>query len=76
MNLGQLSNLIANTITHEIGHTLGLDHLLLPTDVMHNGINHRIHSLMPICAWVLDAEYLLRSCESLINCCGSMIPQL
>jgi hypothetical protein len=28
-------------------HTLGLDHSALPTDVMHNGLDHVIHSLMP-----------------------------
>ncbi|AFY32966.1 zinc-dependent metalloprotease family protein [Calothrix sp. PCC 7507] len=47
LNVGQLSNLIANTITHEVGHTLGLDHSQLSTDVMHDGLDHRIHSLMP-----------------------------
>ncbi|KYC43543.1 peptidase M10A and M12B matrixin and adamalysin [Scytonema hofmannii PCC 7110] len=47
LNINQLSNLIANTIAHEIGHTLGLDHSALPTDVMHDGLDHMIHSLMP-----------------------------
>ena len=47
LNFNQLSNLIANTIAHEIGHTLGLDHSQLHTDVMHDGLDHRIHSLMP-----------------------------
>jgi predicted Zn-dependent protease with MMP-like domain len=47
LNLNQFSNLIANTIAHEIGHTLGLDHSNLPTDVMHDGLDYRIHSLMP-----------------------------
>jgi len=47
LNVNQLSNLIANTIAHEIGHTLGLDHSALPTDVMHDGLDHIVHSLMP-----------------------------
>lgn len=47
LNFNQLSNLIANTIAHEIGHTLGLDHSALPTDVMHDGLDYIIHSLMP-----------------------------
>lgn len=47
LNINQLSNLIANTIVHEIGHTLGLDHSDLNTDVMHDGLDHRVHSLMP-----------------------------
>lgn len=47
LSFNQLSNLIANTIAHEIGHTLGLDHSQLPSDVMHDGLDHRIHSLMP-----------------------------
>ena len=42
----QLSNLISNTIAHEIGHTLGLDHSALPTNVMHNGLEHNIYSLL------------------------------
>jgi len=47
LSVNQMSNLIANTIAHEIGHTLGLDHSSLPADVMHDGLNHTIHSLMP-----------------------------
>ncbi len=47
LTINQLSNLIANTIAHEIGHTLGLDHSALTTDVMHDGLDHRVHSLMP-----------------------------
>ncbi len=47
LDLNQLSNLIANTVAHEIGHTLGLDHSDLPTDVMNDGLDYRIHSLMP-----------------------------
>jgi hypothetical protein len=47
LNINQLSNLLANTIAHEIGHTLGLDHSALPTDVMHDGLDHIVHSLMP-----------------------------
>ncbi|MEH2202940.1 MAG: zinc-dependent metalloprotease family protein [Nostoc sp.] len=47
LHVNQLSNLIANTIAHEIGHTLGLDHSALPTDVMHDGLDHIIHSSMP-----------------------------
>lgn len=47
LSVNHLSNLIANTIAHEIGHTLGLDHSTLPTDVMHDGLNHTIHNLMP-----------------------------
>ncbi|MEH2223511.1 zinc-dependent metalloprotease family protein [Nostoc sp.] len=47
LHVNQLSNLIANTIAHEIGHTLGLDHSALPTDVMHDRLDHIIHSSMP-----------------------------
>jgi hypothetical protein len=47
LSFSQLSNLIANTIAHEVAHTLGLDHSELPTDVMNDGLDHRIHSLMP-----------------------------
>lgn len=47
LSFSQLSNLIANTIAHEIAHTLGLDHSELPADVMNDGLDHRIHSLMP-----------------------------
>jgi len=47
LSTNNLSNLIANTIAHEIGHTLGLDHSILPTDVMHDGLDYTIHSLMP-----------------------------
>lgn len=47
LNSNQLSNLLANTIAHEIGHLLGLDHSALPTDVMHDGLDHQVHSLMP-----------------------------
>lgn len=47
LSIYQLSNLLANTIVHEIGHTLGLDHSDLNTDVMHDGLDHRVHSLMP-----------------------------
>lgn len=47
LSINQLSNLIANTIVHEIGHTLGLDYSDLTTDVMHDGLDHRVHSLMP-----------------------------
>jgi hypothetical protein len=47
LSFSQLSNLIANTIAHEVAHTLGLDHSELPADVMNDGLDHRIHSLMP-----------------------------
>jgi hypothetical protein len=47
LSVNQLSNLIANAIAHEIGHTLGLDHSALPTDVMHDGLDHIVHSFMP-----------------------------
>jgi hypothetical protein len=47
LDANRLSNLIANTIAHEIGHTLGLDHSALPTDVMHDGLDYTIHSMMP-----------------------------
>jgi len=44
--LNQLSNLIANTIAHKIRQTLGLDRSNLETDVMHDGLDYTIHSLM------------------------------
>jgi predicted Zn-dependent protease with MMP-like domain len=47
LSSSQLSNLIANTIAHEVAHTLGLDHSTLHADVMNDGLDHHIHSLMP-----------------------------
>jgi hypothetical protein len=47
LSVERLSNLIANTIVHEIAHTLGLDRSGLPADVMNDGLDRRIHSLMP-----------------------------
>ncbi|MDB9509342.1 matrixin family metalloprotease [Microcystis aeruginosa CS-338/01] len=28
---------------NEIGHTLGLDHSALPTDIMHDGLDYTTH---------------------------------
>lgn len=47
LNVSQLSNLVANIVVHEIGHTLGLEHSNLNTDVMHDGLDYTVHSLMP-----------------------------
>lgn len=47
LSVNELSNLVANIIVHEIGHTLGLDHSNLNTDIMHDGLDYTVHSLMP-----------------------------
>lgn len=35
------------TIAHKVAYVLGLDRAELPADVMNDGLDRRIHSLMP-----------------------------
>ncbi len=38
----QASNLVANTIIHESGHLMGLDHSYESTDIMHDGLTQEM----------------------------------
>ena len=58
--LGFISFVIFQTILHEIGHTLGLNHSLVPGSIMSKAHPVKQLSITPSKNLVLDARFLRR----------------
>jgi hypothetical protein len=50
----QSTNLLSNTITHEIGHMAGLDHNDDPTNIMHDGLTPTMLANEPMYSLTLE----------------------